>query len=401
MNKLKIGLLSLVVAAATFVGYSVVMGDNTKAATETPECGPNAIVTCGAMTPAELKSKYAANKSGVQAIFGYYSISAADVAASDSAKTGYVDVDGNVKVDGKVVATNAYTVGRNGALGGNEVNANGWTVYEGPDRLKSTLSAYVFFNADGSFKSAVLKVCGNPVKATTVPVPVYSCDLLTPKQLSRTEYQFTTTATAKNGATISGYSYNYGDGTSAAAGATTTHTYAKPGTYAVTATVTFTVNGESKQLTGNCKTSVTIKSEPIQACDLTTNTVITIEKDQFDPKRYSTDLTLCSKVTYCDTATKTIVTVAKNDKKDTYTTDLTKCNTEVCRISDKVVVTIPDAEYQQNKDKYTTDMTKCQPAPAPVPELPKTGMGELMSGGMGAGALTLAAYHYYTSRRML
>lgn len=403
MNKFKLIVATLVVSVLAVVGYNVAQGDNTLAA-EARECGNNAIMRCGAMSPDELKRKYNENDRGTQAIFTHYNISASDVSNSHMAKTGYVAANGDVTVDGKVVATNAYTVGRLAGLGGNKVNAGGTTVYEGPDRLKSTLSAFVYFNQDGSFKSAVLKVCGNPVRATPVKVvkPVYQCDNLAAAKISRTEYKFTTTATAKDGATIKGYTYNFGDGQTATGGASVNHNYAKPGTYTATVSVQVEVNGKIENVTNNCKVTVTVVDEKIKVCDLTTDTVVTINKEDFDSSKHTEDLSKCEKITVCDTVTKQIITIAKNDMKDTYTTDMSKCEIEVCRISDKTIVTIKDEDYQKNQDKYTTDKGKCvEEVPAPVVKLPETGLGELLGGGVGAGALTLAGYYYMISRRGL
>jgi hypothetical protein len=132
--------------------------------------------------------------------------------------------------------------------------------------------------------------------------------------------------------------------------------------------------------------------------------VVTINKEDFNSKIHTEDLVECDKLKVCDTETKKIITISKNDMKSTYTEDLSNCDTQVCRISDKTVVTISDEEYQKNKDKYTTDMDKCKGTPVPIPtehviELPKTGLGEMLGGGLGAGALTLAGYYYWISRR--
>lgn len=260
MSKVKIIAVSLLAAVAGFIGYGMAQGDIVKA--ESRECGDNAIVRCGAMTASELKSKYAANERGLKSIYSHYNISASDIAASSSAKTGYVNTNGDVTVDGKVVATNAYTVGRSASLGGKKVKINdSLSVYEGADRLKSKLSAFVFFNADGTFKSAVLKVCGNPVRATPKPKPVYKCDSLTSKKISRIEYEFTTAATAKDGATIVNYTYNFGDGKTATTGASTRHAYATPGTYKVTVKVNVKVNGKTVVAPGTCETTVTVEKE--------------------------------------------------------------------------------------------------------------------------------------------
>lgn len=366
MSKLKALFATLLIALAGFVGYAVIAGDTAKAG-ETVECGDNAIIRCGAMTASQLKSKYADNSRGLKKIYSYYNIDASDIAKSGSAKIGYVHTNGNVTVDGKVVATDAVTVGRSASLGGSKVNANGWTVYQGPNRLKSTLSAFVFFNSDGTFKSAVLRVCGNPVKAKKVVKPVYSCDLLSAEKITRTDYKFITNATAKNGASITGYSYDFGDGTTVSAGASTQHSYAKAGTYTAKVSVKIKVDGSTKTVTSDkCTVKIVVQPEQIQVCDLTTDTVITINKDDFDSSKHTTDLSKCERITVCDTSTKQIITISKNDMKDT----------------------------------YTTDLSKCQVIPV-TPELPHTGVGEVLGGGLGAGALTLAGYYYFASRRVL
>ena len=105
-------------------------------------------------------------------------------------------------------------------------------------------------------------ICGNAIRATPVPQPVYKCDGLTATKISRNEYSFTTKAVAANGATLRDYSYNFGDGTTAAAGATTKHTYAKPGTYTVRVNVRVTVNGQTVNAPGDCVVTVVVAPEP-------------------------------------------------------------------------------------------------------------------------------------------
>lgn len=263
MSKLKIVAVSLIVAVAGFIGVGLIQGDIAKA--ESRECGDNSIIRCGAMSASELKSEYAKNERGLKKIYSHYNIDAADIAVSSSAKTGYVHTNGTVTVDGKVVATNAKTVGRSGSLGGKKVKiSDSLSVYEGADRLKSKLAVFVFFNKDGTYKSAIIKVCGNPVPATPVkpkPKPVYKCDSLTANAISRTEYEFTTAATAKDGASIVNYTYNFGDGKTATTGKTTRHAYAAPGTYKVTVKVNVKVDGKTVVAPGTCETTVTVKKE--------------------------------------------------------------------------------------------------------------------------------------------
>lgn len=402
MSKFKLILAAFVVTVLGFVGYNLVLGDNTLAA-ETAECGDNSIIRCGAMSADQLKAKYAANERDLQAIFTHYGISAADIAGSSSAKTGYVNPDGTVVVDGKTVATGAYSVGRTVQSGGTAIKiTDATTVYEGQGRVHSTLSAYVFFNADGSFKAAIIKVCGNPVKATTVPVPpapVYKCESLTQAAVSRNEFKFTTVATAKNGATIKGYTYNFGDGSTITGGATVNHVYQKAGTYTATATVQVTVDGKVVNAPGDCRATVTVKPEMVKACDIKTSAITEVEKEKIDNVNYTTDLSKCDKVKYCDTATKTYVTVLPSEKKETYTTDYEKCKVTVCDTTTKKTVLIDNEAFKKDTTgRYTEDLSKCAEAPI---ELPHTGIAEMLGGGLGAGALSLAGYYYFVSRKML
>lgn len=110
------------------------------------------------------------------------------------------------------------------------------------------------------------------VSKTCAPKPVYSCDLLTPTPVSRTEFQFTTTATAKYGATITGYYYNFGDGKTVTVPSTTSpnvvnHNYTEAKQYNVSVAVIISVDGTTKQVSSQgCQTTVTVKPAPIAAC---------------------------------------------------------------------------------------------------------------------------------------
>ncbi len=281
MSKAKIIIVSLLAAVAGFVGYGLSQGDIVNA--ETRECGDNSIIRCGVMTASELKTAYNKNERGLKKIYTHYGISAADIASAGSAKSGYVNTDGTVTVDGKVVATGAKTVGRSASLGGSKVKiSDSLNVYEGSNRLKSKLAVFVFFNTDGTYKAAIIKVCGNPVPATPKPVPVYKCDSLTAKAVTRNEYNFTTAATAKNGAKIVNYTYDFGDGKTATTGNTTSHTYAKAGTYTVTVKVNVTVDGKSVTAP-TCKTTVKVAEEvkPVYKCDSLTSKKISRNEYEF------------------------------------------------------------------------------------------------------------------------
>ncbi len=405
MNRLKIAVIALVATIGLAIGFGALQQASTASASAASCGGANNIVPCGVPTPSQLKSTYAANKDGLQAIYSHYNITASDIANSASAKTGYVTPDQKIIVDGKVIATNAITVGRT-SLSGSPVKIGSVTVYQGPRTFNTTQAVYVFYNADGSFRSAVMKVCGNPVPATPVPVPkppVYACSNLTAIEITRNQYQFTTTATAQNGATIKSYTYNFGDSTSATNGARVSHTYAGSGTFTARVTVQVAVNNTVQNVTSNsCVAVVTVAPELAQACNVSTGVIESVNKTLIDNVHYTTDLSQCSKVKYCDTATKTYITVLPSQKKSTYTTDYSQCQVTVCDTSTNTIVTIDNSIVQQDTTgRYTTDQSKCAPSAPAVTTYPHTGPMDILGSGIGAGALSLAGYYYYISRRIV
>lgn len=92
--------------------------------------------------------------------------------------------------------------------------------------------------------------------------PVFSCDSLKATADANRKANFTTSATAKNGATINRYIYNFGDGTPEL---TTDknmvdHTYAKDGSYVARVKVEFRVNGASQVVNGDqCSVPLTFQ----------------------------------------------------------------------------------------------------------------------------------------------
>lgn len=91
--------------------------------------------------------------------------------------------------------------------------------------------------------------------------PKYSCDLLTVTKGDNRKITASVAYTGTNGATLKTVTYNFGDGSTPLTTDKTnvTYTYAKDGTYAVTATLTFSVNGADKTgvTSAACAQSVT------------------------------------------------------------------------------------------------------------------------------------------------
>ncbi len=101
--------------------------------------------------------------------------------------------------------------------------------------------------------------------------PVYACDSMSATMVSPNKYRFTTTGSASNGATITGYGFDFKDGsaTELTAQNNVEHTFA-PGTYNVVGTVIVSVNGESAVASSaNCVANIKVEEakDPIYACE--------------------------------------------------------------------------------------------------------------------------------------
>jgi uncharacterized repeat protein (TIGR01451 family) len=267
MKRGKSLIVGVIFTIVTLLGFSAIDAATTMAITDSRDCDNGAIIYCGALSQAELQQKYSANTTrDLPAIYSHYGVSAGMI-QNGSAKSGYVTQSGNVVYNGKTVATNAHTAGRLGYPSSRVITVGGTKLYEHTTQTSfrsSSIQAFIWFDSNGQFVTAILKSCGNPIRATPVkpqPQPVYACNSLTANKISRDEYSFTTSATAKNGARIVSYAYNFGDGTTKSGEATIRHTYAKAGTYRVAATVKVTVNGKTVNAPGTCAVTVTVAQE--------------------------------------------------------------------------------------------------------------------------------------------
>lgn len=160
------------VASLLFM-FTMLTSSLTQAQTAKRDCDDNAVLRCGAYTTAELKQKYD-SQAGVKTIFTNFGISSTDVGQMHStAVSGFVTRGGRVLIGDKTVAIDAQTAGRQNMPGSQSVTQNGVTFYTRPPSVsfaQDKLDAYVVMK-DGQFQFAVLKSCGNPVKATSVEKP--------------------------------------------------------------------------------------------------------------------------------------------------------------------------------------------------------------------------------------
>ncbi|CAN5657538.1 hypothetical protein BH23PAT1_BH23PAT1_2870 [soil metagenome] len=141
------------------------------------ECDSNAVMHCGVVSEAELVQKYHANQAGnTQAIFSHFGINGE--AALMGMTEGRVNGANQVFVGDRLVATDAYTAGRQriDRRGGVSTPVAGGAAFMRQPSVSfrnpsSSLPALVKLDQHGNFLYAVLKPCGNPVKARPVQQP--------------------------------------------------------------------------------------------------------------------------------------------------------------------------------------------------------------------------------------
>ena len=275
MNKVKALVISVIAAVVSFAGYAYVAGDTIQALNPSArDCTTNSIIYCGAITPDELVTKYAANKTGdLPALYSHYGISAAMINGKTQ-KQGYVTRTGDVYYNGKIVARKAISVGR-------EYRANSWTLsvggntyyerYAGTNYAATTdaIATHLWFDANGKFIGGIMYSCGNPVRATPEEVPVAVCESLVVDKISRTKFRLTGKAVASGGATISAIHYYVYDaagtpvasvpGPDGQATSSVEVTISTPGTYKVQAIALTSLGNKTSDA---CTRMVTVDPEP-------------------------------------------------------------------------------------------------------------------------------------------
>lgn len=406
----------------TFFGLGLlsfgVLGLTQYTGAQAADCSNNSIMRCGASTPQEFKDKCNANAEGdLRAIYGHYWIPCdIQVVEGQSFK------DNTVRVNGRVVATNAQSVGRVQKPGDHAISIGGRTYWEAPNSsafATDGLPTFVALDAQGNFKYAIVKDCGNPIYAKPVPptppkppapTPVYTCDMLNVTTISPTKYRFTVTATAKDGATIEGYTYDFGDGNTKDTNLTSIdYEFAKPGSYNVKVTARVKVNNEVKLVTGpNCTKKIEIKAPGNVSC--TTLDVISKGNNAYDFTIQKTEMNAVykgAKITFGDGNTTQITGTSASHqyaKAGNYTVVATlsfDINGQVKNVTCEAKITTEMCPYNPALPKDSPDCRQPETPAAPVTELPKTGTGDMILSGFGAGSMIVSASLYLGSRRDL
>jgi cell division septation protein DedD len=162
----------LLVGAALALAWALIFNHhqvNALTLNSARDCDDNAVIRCGAASPAELNDRF--GQDGAAEVFRCFGISSTDVSNIDNtAVAGRVTKDGQVFINSRTspVATGAITAGRQNISGSTTIHCGGKTFYERPPSVSfvsNSLAAFVVMS-NGRFDYAILASCGNPVKAT-------------------------------------------------------------------------------------------------------------------------------------------------------------------------------------------------------------------------------------------
>ena len=389
------------IGIAISLGFAMLGGIWLASPSQAAGCNSFNVVYCGTHSMSELQTAY--SRTEIKELYKEWYVTETMVQGGSNMREGVVDANGNITVDGRVVATNAITVQSKAGTRQPQPQrsyktSNGYTYYQyttgqsfvdGP----KSYNIYAWFDNNGSFITGVIKDCGNPVwgNPTTPPAkPALTCDALQVTEISRNTFKFSVKATAKGGASITSYTYNFGDNNIKTTNSSEIqYTYAKEGNYTVTITVNGKETGEVKRQNPNCQKTVTVKPEPkIIVCVIEEGGkkyTKEIKKEEFNEKIHKTNLDECketpAKITVC-VIEEGGKKYTKEIKKEEFNEKIHKTNLDEC--------------------KETPTPTPNTPStPTPSPELPKTGASDAIMSALGLGGLTTATIAYIASRRQM
>lgn len=452
MKKFHLYLASLIMVLATVVSLNGFTKTSQAAGIDsTRDCDNTAIITCGVMTLGELNTKYKENAAGdLPAVYKAFGVT-----DFNGLVDGVVWRDGRVTVGNETVATGAMTAARNmsgGVIAGSNAKVISPSVW--PAQYISAKPAYVKM-VNGQFAYAVLKTCGNPVKATPKPKPAAACKAVTVATISRSEYEFTGTADVSNGATVSGYVFTVKNSSGAVVKTVTVNSTAqsvKSGVVSLPTAGSYTVSLTVKTSLGdktdaNCVKVFTVPpapATPVAACTLLNRIAIsrtestlratasatggaTISAYVFTVKSASGTVAKTMTVTTSSTSATTpkfelapgdysasvTVKTSLGDKTDT------KCNinftipkpdqVEVCNPETgkpMVVNKGEEGKYKPVGDVACQEVAVTPPAPTTpqvegVSTIASTGPADMIGGGVGLSSIAAAGYYFRESRRRL
>lgn len=383
---------SRVIVSAAFIAAIMLTGVgiyqfNQTAVDAASQCNnQNDIVPNGVGNHTDVANHYNGNTCGdVKAIYDHYWIKPS-LAAGDRAVEGTSNNRGEVIAEGRVVANNAASIGRQKIHASSQpISIAGQsyfqTTHAGGNAFANpgaSLPTIVVLDAQGNFKYAVIKACGNPVYARPVPPPkppvkdIQVCDLATRKLISIKEDQFDATKHSKNLADC------------------------EPIKVCVIETKEWvTIKKNEYDETKHSTNPKDCEDVMIEVCDLKSMTIITINEEQFDEKKHSRNLADCEKpdkLIVCDLTTKQVISI------DADQFDATKHSKNLEDCKDKCP--IPGKEHLPANSAECEEPVVTPPAPQTPSELPKTGPADFLGAGVGLAAMGVSAYYYAASRRL-
>jgi hypothetical protein len=395
------------------------------------DCSENSIVKCGASTPTSLINKIKADEPGdLKALFGGFGITSDKYPLFiNQAKMGTVYKDGRVVVDGKVVATDAYSLGRNPKSYSTPYKVAGKTYHVSSTKdvfNRDSLDAFVLFNNDGQPGAIILTACGNPVGGKLVK-PGYKCDQLVKEEVKnkKNTYNFSTEAPVTSGATVSKVVYDFGDGskvTKTNPKEKVPHTYTKPGTYTTKVTVYVKLPGGNEVAVNGsgCATQITVKEEkpPVkkiaawQCTGLTATPQVEADSSFAYTLRANASMTnarlikadfdfgdgsTMNGVTPVDATSNTVSTNHTYAEAKSYTAKATLYfeATNGADAQGKATSVTCQATFAITKPAVLSSVTTPPPA-----ELPKTGAAGLVGLFGGASVLGTLGYRWQASRKL-
>jgi hypothetical protein len=244
--------IAAVVAVALLAGAIVGPKVALAASSQPEDCTANSIIWCGASSKADWLSKVSSgdgHNTGANIQNIYYDQGRGITAANFNASTtvvGTVFKNGNVEVNGKVVATGAKSVGRD-FIAGSVKSGTVWMRPTSVSFVANSIQAWVDMSG-GTFHYFILQSCGNPGVATPVKAPtpsptpkptstqtptptvmptptptpppvtpgVVTCQQLTATQPDQsgapTTFNFTVIPSVPDSATITGYQFSFTNG---------------------------------------------------------------------------------------------------------------------------------------------------------------------------------------------
>jgi hypothetical protein len=194
---------------------------------------------------------------------------------TSNTKAGTLYRNGEVKVDGKVVGTNAWITARfTEGAGFTQIASGVWARKTTTSFAQPSEPVLVHYNQNGDVDFVVAVHCGNAVKVTLPPKPPkpqpeLSCVNLDKNVIGTTrEVKFTAYATAKN-TRITSYAFYFGDGngmpqkvSSNAEKVSISHTYANWNTTYNAHVVVVSSDFPGGKTSANCAVKVTTPKKP-------------------------------------------------------------------------------------------------------------------------------------------